>query len=85
LTWIRKAAEQGHKLAQSRLSIINHLGYLPEDQRDIVEAYKWQRVLADEEPFRWENIEPRKSSSVTLRMTELRSFHPSARSRMLTS
>ena len=30
-------------------------------------------------------IQPRKSSSVTLRVTELRSFHPSARSRVFTA
>ncbi len=46
--WLRKAAEQGNQNAQSRLSIINWLGYLPEDQRDMVEAYKWERVHAEE-------------------------------------
>lgn len=48
IKWLRRAAEQGQGKAQSRLSIINYFaGYLPEDQRDIVEAYKWTRVRAD--------------------------------------
>jgi DNA-binding NarL/FixJ family response regulator len=48
LKWLRKAADQGHEMAQVRLSIILWMGYLPEEQQDIIEAYKWSRVLANE-------------------------------------
>ena len=48
--WLRKAAEQGHEKAQHRLSIILGMGgYLPEEQQDIVEAYKWMRIRAEKE------------------------------------
>ena len=55
--WLRKAAEQGDETAQRRLVIVNYMGYLPEDQRDIVEAYKWTRVRAEDESHEWENLE----------------------------
>lgn len=46
--WLRKAAEQGHEKAQIRLSIILGMGgYLPEEQQDIVEAYKWAMIRAE--------------------------------------
>ena len=48
--WLRKAAEQGDEKAQIRLSIILFAGgYLPEEQQDIVEAYKWMRIRAEKE------------------------------------
>ena len=48
--WLRKAAEQGDEKAQHRLSIILGMGgYLPEEQQDIVEAYKWMRIQAEKE------------------------------------
>jgi TPR repeat protein len=46
--WLNRAAEQGHYKAQARLSIILYMGdYLPEEQQDIVEAYKWDRIMAE--------------------------------------
>lgn len=45
--WLNRAAEQGHYKAQLRLSIIHFVGYLPEEQQDIVQAYKWERILAE--------------------------------------
>jgi TPR repeat protein len=48
--WLRKAAEQGDEKAQARLRIILWMGgYLPEEQQDIVEAYKWERIRAEKE------------------------------------
>jgi hypothetical protein len=45
--WLRKAAERGDEKAQHRLSIILWMGgYLPEEQQDIVEAYKWEMIRA---------------------------------------
>lgn len=60
--WLRRAAEQGHEKAQLRLSIILWMGYLPEEQQDIVEAYKWTRVLADEpeRDYEFTNLEEMK-------------------------
>jgi TPR repeat protein len=62
--WLRRAAEQGDNSAQRRLSIINYMGYLPEDQRDIVEAYKWARVDAEESGL-FENFENMKEHMTT--------------------
>ena len=56
--WLKKAAEQGHEASQIRLSIINYMGgYLRENQKDIIESYKWARILAVDKDGSPENVE----------------------------
>jgi CheY-like chemotaxis protein len=49
--WLNRAAEQGHRKAQVRLFMLHWMGgYLPEEEKDIIQAYKWARVLTETDP-----------------------------------